>query len=1247
MADCSIINKKAIEDAKKEFGENVYALIAKYGSIDKIPASERLPYIERATNFEELYKAIITKEFNELEPFYEFIFKNLIKTKTDEHKGKIVLYENPFINKTTELEIIDISETKTRVGVIESASGMYTPSDKLKESIIEDLKRNDITPANIVSGVYNLFGIMKEKKQVENRLSTINSQLTHLKADLSRAKAKNDTAEEEHISARINKMRKQIEALKEQLKDLSHREIVALNEKHVVNAVQIIDKETLYENMSNIIDLTLYDPVNIPNASDFLKTFVVLKNRETGQLVLFYPFAGRYDNRKTSIMGRYSLPQDIAKEADLYANTSNFINMKMYLASLELLAMGYKIERSISSNVFQSFRYRDVPILELELCVFDNRVSALMNYVLGSLTDITFASSIKKAREVIATPPDENIEEEINFFDSRLKIVKVPEEERESYISDIRNGNYEAVLENLLSLANSNKKLSNKEKMQAIVDMIARVQEKDLSEELKERVYDDPSISMWIKDANQVQNYWIQSIMDMVNEKLFITKKNLLPFYNKVNKITEKIIAQFPDEKMKNKVNPFADGSVFFKNLIADDSTGEFAGRYIYVNPERGGKWAKSWANQKGWNNLSEAEKEFSELFTESIRKAYIDVFGENMYEAKWEDGLIPIMKKRESVQLKESLKNKNWEGVKEAFFRMHMFQNDFNEVISEASQKNGVPNYYMYTNKEEHAEEYYRAIGDYGAVEHDLYSILLRTVGNLEKKKNFDKIEGYFRIIRKLANKQTQDDGYTKNENTLKLLDAIYEKYWLQRNKRINTGNRRYNNEKTIRKILSKSGMSNVDIDNIFSAISKYSSMLTIALSPANDVKNFIQGFLRALSRGLSGTLNKLYGGDSPFTVQELLEGYKFVFSAIADKRKRELLGQLLKVSNMYQSDFMDFTDPRFKQTDERSYLFRSNVFYILNYLGDYANRGAVAYAIINKEIGIDAYTLDEENNLVYNEELDKRYHTEEGRMILEYIKSTGGTHGIDFRIANNMKRISNETFGSYDGETLRLIEQYSLGKLIMQFRRYLPDYLYESYAKGKYVRVNGKYKVIDGKVVWDGEYYEGTIRSMFSVINRKVLNKMEGDVNYKMSKKQQENIAKLASDILFLIGIYLLYVWLSGVGDEDDDKYGIFGNAKNKQRFYSMAFDFVQTINPNTFSSILNSPFAVGRTINRINSVMNNLFKASFYYIEGDSKKSEKYLDGFEDGLFKITPYASSYYKFRADLEDILWDTSDIQYR
>ncbi len=1247
MADCILLNKRQIELAKKDFGENIYRLLAEYGNVENIPSYEKLPLLERARNFEELYKGIITKDFDEYTPFFEIAFKNLIVEKKDNNGETGVYYQNNFLNKFEKLNIIDIEDTDRQIGVIEKATGGYAPSERLKKIIIDDLKKADINPSKIVKGVYKLFGVIKKKETLEKRLKYLDNTITDLNQKIIVLIANGETDKANMLSETVKKTKNQRAAIIDEIDNLIQDETALFSSPDVIKAISIVDKETLYENLNEILDASAYEVIDVPNASGFLKDFVVLKNIETGYVVLLHPFAGRYDNRKTSIMGRYTLPKEIAKEADLYANTSNFINTKLYLASLELIGLGYKIEKSISANIISKHYDNDVPFITLDLVSFNNRINAVMEYILASLTDLAFSKSIQKAREKIYNPPQETDTEELDYFNARLKILKMPQEDIDEYLTLLKNGNYEEVLEMLLEIANQNKKKSSKEKKVAIAEMIGKIQSKDLSAELKEAIYDDPSISMWIKDANQIQNYWIQTVMDFVNKKLFITKRALLPFYTKVNEITEKIIKQFPDEVLKNRLNPFSDGEVFFDKLIAKESG--YAGRYIYVNPNREGKWAKSQENKKGWNNLTQEEKEFSELFVSSIRDAYIGVYGEKSYEAKWEDGLIPIMKKKESLQIKQSLQNKNWDGIKEAFFRMHMFQNDFNQVMSEASQNGGVPNYYMYTNKNDHAEEYYKAIGDYGAVEHDLYTILLRTVANLEKKKNFDKIDGYFKIVRKLASTQTQDDGYTKNENTLRLLDAIYEKYWLQRNKKINTGNRKYNNEKVIRKILTKSGMSNVDIDNIFAAISKYSSMLTIALSPANDIKNFIQGFLRALSRGLAGTLNRAYGGDSPFTLDELMNGYKFVFSAIGDKEKRDLLYQLLKVGNMYQADVNDFANPRFKETDKRNYLFRSNAFYILNYLGDYANRAATAYAVINKQIGIDAYSLDKNGNLVYNEEKDKRYKTKEGRQILEYIKSQGAEYGIDYRMSMNMKRISNELLGSYDEETLRLIEQYSIGKLIMQFRRYLPDYLYESYAKGKFVRVNGNYKVIDGKVVWDGEYYEGIIRSMFSVINKRVLGRMEADANYKVSQRQQENMMKLASDILFLVGIYLLYIYLSGAGDDDDDKnkYGFFGNAKNKQRFYSMAFDFVQTINPNTFSAIINSPFAVGKTMNKINSVINNLWKASFFYVKGDEKKTKKYINGFEDGLFKITPYASSYYKFRADLEDILWDTSDVQYR
>ncbi|MDW8345310.1 MAG: hypothetical protein RML94_00030 [Bacteroidia bacterium] len=1243
MADCYFISNAALIEAKKKFGHNIYRLISKYGGIENIPDHHIIKDYRSASDLDTLYKRITSESFHDVDAFYNKAIYKTIKKNKDGQYEFVTPDGNRIVIPTYDLANLPDYE----LGGYEVEKKFF-PNEYTKRYIQKVLEDNNIHPVSVLYDIYPIFALKQQVSKLQ--VSLLNLSKKH--ADIEAQEASSGTSD----NSRSNEILKQITDIGRQINDLNQQINEIRNKPAAQYGLMLVSETEVEHNLSHISDLSLYTPV--PHSDirykSIMKDFLVLRNNETGAILLVHPYSKNYNNRKADRLGENIFPKEVAKELDMYANESNLISLKMYLAALETVQNAESVEGAMSINVF-GHGYLDAPAphITLEIPVFNQRFSATFDYILQTLNDDIFAQRLKTAREMLGkdTPKTLSDDEEVEFFRTRLNQLKTfSDKDKEEYLERIKNGDYNYVLEKLLSIAKTKRKSKNKVLVETVVTLINTIREKNLSEELRTHIYDDPSITMWIKDANQIDNYWIQSVMDFINEKLFITKEELLPVYNKINRLAHDIVKEKGDIALRGKVNPNFSGGEFFKNLIV--KSGERAGRYIYVEPSTESSWANSEENKRGWSKLTEAEKEFSRLFVQTIKKAYSEAFSEEQYAKNWEDGLIPIMKKKEGFQLIDAIKEGNLRGIGDALLRSHMHQTDFNQTFTETSSMGGVPNYYMYMNKDEHAELYYKAVNDFGAVEQDLYSVLLQTTTNLTKKKNFDKIEGYFQLVKTMAEKQTQDDGITQNNNTLNMLNAIYEKYFLQRNRKINTGNRRYNNVKTIRNILTKSGVSNVDIDNIFATISKYSSLLTVALSPINDLKNFTQGFLRAFSRGLSGTLTRLYGGNAPFTVKELLEGYQFVFSAIGDKRKRELLSQILKVSNMYQSDLTDFSTPRYKETDVRAYLFRSNVFFMLNYLGDYANRGAVAYATINKEIGMEAYSVDEYGQLVYDKTKDKRYQTEEGRQIIAFIQSQsqGGKYGIDYRMASNMKRISNETFGSYDSETLRLAEMYSLGRLLLQFRRYLPDYLYEAWGRGKYVRVNGSYKIVNGKVVWEGEYFEGIMRSMIWAINARLFNKSKMVINHKMSEKRKQNMYKLLSDIMFFAAVYALYILFSGALDDDDEKgdYGIFGNRKNKDRFYGMAFDFVQTINPNVFFSMLNSPFAAGKTLNKILAVFNNLWKAVFYgYIKDDDKKEQRYYNAFEEGIYKTVPYVSSAYRFKTDMEDILWDTSDVQYQ
>lgn len=1220
--NCSFLGQSLLNAGKKRFGKNFPDLVNKYGL--NIPAHEKDFSPFQFSTSKELFNSLFGKEFDGNTPYLRELSYRAIQRETDD-AGTTYYYFDEKNNR----QVISLVEanSKEKEGVYKVGKRVV-PTDALLKKIIEINRNKEVYLSDEIAHQWAILkGLDKEVHYAEMVANATNAYL----------KQRGEKEKEN-----LNTLAKELDAVRQELKELIKKAEQERAEKKMGH--NVLHLKSAVQHFNNALEK--YGGISKFKIKDSSMKNYLLLEHEDGRLVLVHTYFGKYYNYKTKeFIGQDIFENDIDKrKVDKYTNPSNAISLELYLTTLELQKKHGVMIHDAFSLSFKPFLDETLK-LNLDIPSFASRINYELDYLLTRGNDTIYAQEILYQHKRILDHNKSTIANETSFMDKIDKLSSlINDEERKTLIGHINNNETKEAKEFLLKIANRNKYSLRKgelsQTLYELYEFINQLQENDVEAGRVEGIEDDINIiKTYLKDIDYVNNAFIQRIMDMVNQRLFNTKRKMLKIYAEANDIAKRIIEEHPETKAFSRVNIAFDSQVYFRNMVSADK------RYIFIDPEQNtGLWAKSEENKRGWNKLTEAEKAFSRLFIKEIKQSYISVYGEAHYEENWEDGLIPIIKKGTGNQITEALKNQNKGALKEAISRALQFQTDFNQTLTDTTDL-GVPNYYMYMSRSEHEEIYEETVKLYGGVELDLHKVLTQVTGNLIKKKEFSAIEGYYFLNKAMASNITKEDGVTQNKGVLDALHAIYQKYFLQENRKINTGNKKYNNHKTIRKILGDMNIDGVDIDNIISLMMKTNSLLSIALAPMNDLKNFTQGFLRALSRGIAGTISRAYGANAPFTAQELFDKYKFVFSAIADKEKKVFIEQMLKIANMYQSDLSDLTRPKYRATDTRFWLFRSNALYALNYLGDYANRAAVALAIVDKKIGLDAYTI-KNGQIHYDVTKDKRYKSEEGKQILAYIDAEKN-YGIDFRTQLSMKKISNTVFGSYDGETLRMIEMYSLGKMFMQFRKYLPDYLYESFASGKRVRALGDYKVKDGKVIWDTEYQEGVVKSLVATIaNVPLLQKLlrystEQNIPDDVKQKRKENLAKFISDISFLIAIWLLFHLLSGDFDDDDeDKYGFFRNRINKKKFQGLAWDFVQTINPNTYKDLLTMPFVMARRIAQILGIATNLMKYEAAQIKGDDKKAQEYLDRVKSGIASNVPIVSSVHQTNRQMENILYE-------
>jgi len=1216
--NCTFIPRKILDELKTY--KDGFNLFYKYGrDITKIPSKYKINFLD-AKNAKELVKSFAGNiNFDENEVFASKYLDYGIShdTQTDTYSITIAgtKYDLPKLpgNSNEDFGVY----IQGRIPVL---------SNFAKDELLEAHKQDIPHFSKVIADVYKFASIQEDINEKEELLKY-----------------------EEDATTRDNIQKAILDLI-----DQKNKEVLNIQSKYPkFNFPVSYFSETLSKTIANYGKLSDFEVIDIPHED--LEDFVILKEKHTNRVLALHAYAGyRYPNNNSNDrFGQGFLPPQELSKVQTLATTSDTISLKMYLANARLVQLNYDVIDVVSSSYYYSKDLDVPPLLVLDAPAFHQAIKPVFEYFINtaqyqkSILELyeghqklekknTLSNNIAEKRKAISIYLPQNVLDEIDKYIASNELSEL-----KKYLFSLLKSKRKKIMSG-----------EGKAELTALYELIQAVREENVGEKLKERNTDDASlISSFINDASNIDNYYVQTVMGIIKEKLFQVKQTLLPFSNKANQLVKKIIEE--QTYYSHKVSFFPKGHTFFNNLISSD--GRYSGLYIYVDPnEFNSAWANSKENKAGWNRLTQAEKEFSTFFTKQLKESYIAVYGEEAYNANWEDGRIPLMKKDVSLQTAEILnqaKDRNissaYENLKDVMERAFGANENFAQVISETGDT-GVPNYYMRGNKEEHEEHARELVLKYGGIETDLYKVLLATKSNLEKKKEFDEIEGYFQLIKHMASRDVSTDGITENKNTLKLLDNIYKYYFKQERQKLNAGNRKYKNYASLRKALKN--IEYVDVDRIINMGMKLNTFVTMVLAPLNDVKNITQGFLRGLARGVAGTLSNLYGGEAPFTVSDFMRQWGLVTTLLFDVNRRDLVAQLLKVTNTFNADLSDFASPKFLETDKRFIMFRSGVFFMLNYIGDYVNRSAVTLAMIEKEIGLEAFSLDKNGNLVYDKTKDKRYQTPDGKLIVDTLIDNGYIYGIDDKMSNYYKKISNETYGSYDNETFRMINMYSLGRLLLQFRRYLPDYLYESFAKKKYVYNTGKYVVKNGKVVWEGTYEEGVMRSLISMFNPKVLREVLREsktLDADVISRKRLNLAKFTADISFFIALYLLYSLLNGDFDDDEEekksKIWFLGNKVNTQAFRSLIFDSVQTINLNTYHALLKTPFLITTKLSKLVAVLNNLILAGQYGVLGQEKKAEKKAYKALDDFGDVVPVWNSAKKLKEQTEDILWSDVD----
>ena len=321
-----------------------------------------------------------------------------------------------------------------------------------------------------------------------------------------------------------------------------------------------------------------------------------------------------------------------------------------------------------------------------------------------------------------------------------------------------------------------------------------------------------------------------------------------------------------------------------------------------------------------------------------------------------------------------------------------------------------------------------------------------------------------------------------------------------------------------------------------------------------ASAAMNSFSGLSTAVTNGLVG--------DGFFGAKDLSKAVGVCFTPEGNKKMRALMIEHF----VFEMNERDVSNPSIHGSAAQKRLVSSYSVNVLNRMTDYTARGVVMAAQMMKDGSWDAYSLDKDGNVVYDETKDRRFYadgklTESGAVLKKKIREVlieEGIHtakqadsdklvvGYTLKQGRKFKAISDKwVMGSMDSEQQAVLYSFTLGRVLGQFRRYLPDKIVNWYSRTTQVEDLGDFSITQGpngeKIAkWQALEVKsvfGAVReliNLFSVHGTKSLAELQ-----ELPASTKRALYKGAIDLTLFGFIWAVSVAVkNALGDDDDDR-------------------------------------------------------------------------------------------------------------
>ena len=416
------------------------------------------------------------------------------------------------------------------------------------------------------------------------------------------------------------------------------------------------------------------------------------------------------------------------------------------------------------------------------------------------------------------------------------------------------------------------------------------------------------------------------------------------------------------------------------------------------------------------------------------------------------------------------------------------------------------------------------------------------------------------------------------------------------------------------------KIGEKKFDVAKNIDNVKKYEGLLGLGFNPFSGFSNISMGEIQMVIEAMANSGMSLIGGEKDtFGIKDWLFGHKEyikelpkIITEAESMTKTSKVGLLMRKFDTEQTFFEDLKNSGYYSNFGKRWLGNNSLSYIMQNMGEHYLHTILMIAMLKskkvllngKEVSLyDAYEV-KDNKIVERGEIKE----------LDGKKFTNDKF-IDFKL--KIQDLSHQFNGAFSAEDLGTLNQKSIGRLILQFRQWMPGHYSRRFASKYYNTATKQFS--EGYWITTFKFIKEVCLSLIKH-KRSIPEYWKGLSNY-----EKTNLMKTLSEILILLSISMLIRGIAfGEDDDDDDDEKSRLAQFLKYQVYRTHLEIVATmpITPSQMMqntlTMLQSPMAA---INGIESAW-NLIRLDHLFNEIETG-SYKGMSVYHRDLLKAIPY------------------------